>query len=250
MSGRTGIFVAAAVALLLAGATRAAGAAQWNEHPRVVRARQDADGQRSRPPALSTPSLWGKTNLLADPEIRIHDLITVVRRIAEGDVKTSPAGGSAGGAQRGSKRNESEKAVKPRGEDGDESGPNEPIAALKPPMNPTKPERARPREDEDAGNPDHDTKRDDPGGFHDAAKMQYPIAARVIEVLPNGNLVIEARREIRGEGRTRVVRFAGEVDRRDVSDERVVRFDRVADARVWTESRAAAPQGRERETER
>ena len=56
--------------------------------------------------------------------------------------------------------------------------------------------------------------------------------ARVIEVLPNGNLVLEARQEIReGETITEFV-FSGEVSADAVSEDRTAPYHRVGETRI------------------
>jgi flagellar L-ring protein precursor FlgH len=58
------------------------------------------------------------------------------------------------------------------------------------------------------------------------------ITAIVMDVLPNGNLVIKGRREIRIDLETKVIEFSGVVRRYDIRANNTVLSELVADARV------------------
>ena len=58
------------------------------------------------------------------------------------------------------------------------------------------------------------------------------ITAMVMDVLPNGNLVIKGRREIKIDQETKVIEFSGVVRRYDVRADNTVFSELVADARV------------------
>lgn len=58
------------------------------------------------------------------------------------------------------------------------------------------------------------------------------ITAMVMDVLPNGNMVILGRREIRIDRETKVIEFSGVVRRYDVSSENTIQSELVADAKV------------------
>ena len=58
------------------------------------------------------------------------------------------------------------------------------------------------------------------------------ITAIVMDVLPNGNLVIQGRREIRIDAETKVIEFSGVVRRFDIRADNTVLSELVADARV------------------
>jgi flagellar L-ring protein precursor FlgH len=58
------------------------------------------------------------------------------------------------------------------------------------------------------------------------------ITAIVMDVLPNGNLVIEGRREIRIDNETKVIAFSGVVRRYDVAADNTIQSELVAEARV------------------
>jgi len=58
------------------------------------------------------------------------------------------------------------------------------------------------------------------------------ITAMVMDVLPNGNLVIKGRREIKVDLETKVIEFSGVVRRYDIRADNTVLSELVADARV------------------
>lgn len=58
------------------------------------------------------------------------------------------------------------------------------------------------------------------------------ITAMVMDVLPNGNLVIKGRREIKIDSETKVIEFSGVVRRYDVKADNTILSELVADARV------------------
>ena len=58
------------------------------------------------------------------------------------------------------------------------------------------------------------------------------ITAIVMDVLPNGNLVLKGRREIKIDSETKVIEFSGVVRRYDIRSDNTVLSELVADARV------------------
>ncbi len=58
------------------------------------------------------------------------------------------------------------------------------------------------------------------------------LTAIVVDVLPNGNLVVSGRREIRIDQETKVLEITGVVRRYDVKSDNTVQSELVADARV------------------
>lgn len=65
-----------------------------------------------------------------------------------------------------------------------------------------------------------------------AGSLSAIITVLVVDVLPNGNMVISGRREIRVDGETKLIEFTGIVRRFDVRADNTVMSQRVADARV------------------
>lgn len=58
------------------------------------------------------------------------------------------------------------------------------------------------------------------------------LTAMVVDSLPNGNLVIQGRRELRVDGDVKLIEFSGVVRRYDVLRDNTVESELVADARV------------------
>lgn len=58
------------------------------------------------------------------------------------------------------------------------------------------------------------------------------LTAMVIDTLPNGNLVIQGRRELRVDGDVKLLEFSGVVRRYDVTRANTVQSELVADARI------------------
>jgi flagellar L-ring protein precursor FlgH len=63
-------------------------------------------------------------------------------------------------------------------------------------------------------------------------RVSATIAARVIEVLPSGNLVIEGNREIIVDQEKQIIRLTGIVRQKDISAENTVPSTAIADARI------------------
>lgn len=70
------------------------------------------------------------------------------------------------------------------------------------------------------------------GNYKKKDNFQARLTAIVQDVLPNGNLVISGRREIKIDNETRVIEFMGVVRRYDVQADNSVMSELVADARV------------------
>lgn len=79
---------------------------------------------------------------------------------------------------------------------------------------------------------------DSSDGFIGAAKYEKSgaftarLAAVVVDVLPNGNLVISGRREIVIDDETRLIEFMGVIRRFDIEADNTIESELVADARV------------------
>ena len=77
--------------------------------------------------------------------------------------------------------------------------------------------------------------RDDFNGtanYEKKGELKARITALVMDVLPNGNLVIKGRREIKVDYETKVIEFSGVVRRYDVKADNTILSELVADARV------------------
>ncbi|WP_420392737.1 flagellar basal body L-ring protein FlgH [Acuticoccus sp.] len=70
------------------------------------------------------------------------------------------------------------------------------------------------------------------GAIDRSERLSLRVAALVIEVLPNGNLVIAGSQEIRVNDEVRVLRVAGIVNPLDVTRNNDVDYARIAEARV------------------
>lgn len=68
-------------------------------------------------------------------------------------------------------------------------------------------------------------------------KLKFKIAASIIEVLPNGNLVIQGRQEVRDRVEIYVIDLKGIVRREDVSSNNSVDYSKIAEARISRTSR-------------
>jgi flagellar L-ring protein precursor FlgH len=58
------------------------------------------------------------------------------------------------------------------------------------------------------------------------------ISARIIQILPNGNLIIEGNREVRVNHENQIITLTGEIRPRDISPENIVQSTYIADARI------------------
>ena len=58
------------------------------------------------------------------------------------------------------------------------------------------------------------------------------ITARIVQILPNGNLIIEGNREVRVNHENQIITLTGMVRPRDISSENVILSTFVADARI------------------
>lgn len=67
--------------------------------------------------------------------------------------------------------------------------------------------------------------------------IKTKLAAIVIQVLPNGNLVIKGRQEIRVNHELRDVQITGIIRRQDISSENTVDYDKIAEARISYDGR-------------
>lgn len=68
--------------------------------------------------------------------------------------------------------------------------------------------------------------------YEKRGEFEARITAIVMDVLPNGNMVIKGRREIRIDQETKVIEFSGIVRRFDVRPDNTIQSELVAEARV------------------
>lgn len=63
-------------------------------------------------------------------------------------------------------------------------------------------------------------------------KIQMKLAATVTQVLPNGNLVIQGRQEVRVNFEKRILELAGVIRPQDVGIDNAISYEKIAEARV------------------
>ena len=63
-------------------------------------------------------------------------------------------------------------------------------------------------------------------------EIEVTLAAVVTQVLPNGNLVIQGRQEVRVNYEKRILELAGIIRPQDISIDNTVPYDRIAEARI------------------
>ena len=70
------------------------------------------------------------------------------------------------------------------------------------------------------------------GAISGSGKLTASIAAKVIEVMPNGNLIVEGRKEVTVEREKRLIVLSGIVRPADIEFDNTISSDKVADARI------------------
>jgi len=70
------------------------------------------------------------------------------------------------------------------------------------------------------------------GSIDRTEAIKLKVAAVVTQVLPNGNLVIHARQEVRVNSEMRELQIAGVIRREDISSANTIAADKIAEARV------------------
>lgn len=167
-------------------------------------------GERSEPSAPG--SIWGRENLLADRTFKTHDLVTIVIREKS---KTSTKL-ETDYAKSNSLGLDIAKAFSIKGT-GDGGLTYEPLTTGS-----KKPELDL----------KFDSKREGSGEVKSQDTFEARVTAEVIEVLPNGQLVLEARKRLTTGEATVTLALTGRIRPEDVSSDNTVDSDRVADPRI------------------
>ncbi len=63
-------------------------------------------------------------------------------------------------------------------------------------------------------------------------KIQMKLAATVMQILPNGNMVIQGRQEVRVNFENRILELAGVIRPQDINIDNSISYDKIAEARV------------------
>jgi flagellar L-ring protein precursor FlgH len=74
--------------------------------------------------------------------------------------------------------------------------------------------------------------RDNEGTTSGSSRIVFSVAAKIVEVLDNGNLVIAARKEVTVNDETVTMSVTGELDPDDISADRTIDSSKVADVRI------------------
>jgi len=151
-------------------------------------------------------SIWGSENLIADHKYNVHDLISII-------IKEQ--------SQMATKNDTNVTKNNSRGMDlldffgargtGFQEGNDSNNSAI----------RYR-----------HNLQRQTSGEIKHKESFTARITARIVEVLPNGNLVFEARKTVRIGAEESTIVFSGEVRPQDIQEDNTVSSDFVADARI------------------
>ena len=70
------------------------------------------------------------------------------------------------------------------------------------------------------------------GTIDRSEKLRLSVAAVVVDVMPNGNLLISGSQEIRVNYEVRVLNIAGVVRTLDIADDNTIAYDKIAEARI------------------
>ena len=79
---------------------------------------------------------------------------------------------------------------------------------------------------------DSETQSTGSGSVNREETIDLKIAAVVTQRLPNGNLVVQGRQEVRVNYEVRQLQIAGIVRREDITSENTISYDKVAEARI------------------
>jgi flagellar L-ring protein FlgH len=70
------------------------------------------------------------------------------------------------------------------------------------------------------------------GNLTNTDDLDLKVAGTIIQVLPNGNMVVEGRQEIRQASEVREVHVKGIIRREDITSGNIISLDKIAEARV------------------
>lgn len=79
---------------------------------------------------------------------------------------------------------------------------------------------------------DYESAFDGSGTTARSGALTAYITARIVQVLPNGNLLIEGNREVRINNENQIITLTGQIRPRDISADNVVQSTYIADARI------------------
>lgn len=70
------------------------------------------------------------------------------------------------------------------------------------------------------------------GSIERDEKVEMKLAATVTQILPNGNMVIQGRQEVRVNFEKRVLELAGVIRPEDITTQNAISYDKIAEARI------------------
>ena len=70
------------------------------------------------------------------------------------------------------------------------------------------------------------------GSIDREEKIKMKLAATIMQILPNGNMVVQGRQEVRVNFEKRILEFAGVIRPQDITIDNTISYDKVAEARV------------------